>query len=164
MLIILPIARFARKMHGRFNFLAIVALAAATLWCLPTHPDTQTAPIKVHFLQRVLLGKQLDPPPAEQASSSELTARTRTRLSPLRSSAFTNTHRTLFPNSYLLMATKDGVKEPRPGSPTVRGLSVTYPPFPGDGASSGWVTYDIERVEGKTLRTTIRVRGTNARW
>ena len=43
-----PIAPFAPQIHGRLNFPVIVVFIAATLLF---HPSTQTAPMKVRFLQ-----------------------------------------------------------------------------------------------------------------
>ena len=62
-----PIAPFAPKIHGRLNFPVIVVFIAATLLF---HPFTQTAPMKVRFLQQVHLGKQAYPLLTEQAYGS----------------------------------------------------------------------------------------------
>jgi hypothetical protein len=169
-LIILPIAPFAHKMHGRFNFLVIVVFVAATLFCLFTHPFTQTAPIKVRFLQRVHLGKQHALPVTERTSNSALTAVPSFHPDDEVPSVTTS-----------LFGLSEHVQKVVSELPSSRGKDVRcekiqtgltnctwavdkeWFPSPGGNTSSGWVTGDIKRVEGKTSQATIHVRGTNTR-
>lgn len=166
----LPIAPFAHKLHGRLNFLVIVVFVAATLYCLFTHPFTQTAPMKVRFLQRVHLGEQSDSLLTEQVSNSELTGVPIFHLSDEIPSVTTS-----------LFGLPKHVQKVVSELPSSHGKDVRcekiqmgltnctwavdkdWFPSPGGNASSGWVTGDIKRVEGKTSQATIHVRGTNTR-
>ena len=168
-LIILPVAPFAHKIHGRFNFLVIVIFIATTLYCFFTHPFTQVAPTKVRFIQQVHLGTQSIHPLTEQSSNPGLI----------------HTPGPQYKNEVLstttsLIGLPKYVEKVVSELPSSRGQDVkceTTPmgltnctwlvdeewvPSPG-GESSDWVTGDIKRVHGKTSRATINVRGSNTR-
>ena len=169
-LIILPLTAFARKMHGRLTLLVIVIFVAATLYCLLTHPFTQTAPMKVRFRQQVHLGKQQILPPTEQASNSGLTA----------TPGFHSMDEVPSVTTSLLGLSKH-VQKVVSELPSSHGKDVQcekiqtgltnctwavdkeWFPSPGGNTSSGWVAGNIKRVEGKTSQATIHVRGTNTR-
>ena len=169
-LIMLPISPFAHKMHGRFNFLVTVVFVAATLYCLLTHPFTQTAPMKVRFLQQVHLGKQQVLPLTDQVSNSELSAVTGSRpkdevLSVTTSLLGLSKHVQKVVSELPSSHGKDVRCEKIQTGLTNCTWSVDeeWFPSPGGNTSSGWVTGDIKRVEGETSRATIHVRGTNTR-
>ena len=169
-LIVLPIAPFAHKMHGRLNFLIIVIFAATTLYCLWVHPFTQVAPMKVRFVQQVHLGTHTTLPLTEQSSNSRLTHLPGLHLGDEVASATTS-----------ILGLPGHVQKVVSELPSSQGKDVkceklsigltncTWPvdgewiPSPGGNTSTGWVTGDIKRVDGKTSQATIHVRGTNTR-
>lgn len=168
-LMILPIAPFAQKMHGRLNFLVIVIFVATTLYCLWTQPFTQVAPMKVRFVQQVRLGAPTAFPLTEQFSNS--------RSTPLpgldKDEILSATTSVLGLPEYVRKVVselpsshgKDIKCEETSTGLTNCTWSVDkeWLPFPGGDSSSGWVTGDVERVHGKTSQATIHVRGTNTR-
>jgi hypothetical protein len=169
-LMILPIAPFAHKMHGRLNFLVIVIFVTATLYCLWTHPFTQVAPMKVRFVQQVHLGKGAALPLTEQSSNSGLDRVLGLQYKDEVFSATTSIFGlpkfvqkvvSELPSSH----GKDVKCEKIPTGLT----NCTWPidggwiPSPGGNTSSGWVTGDITRIKGKTSQATIHVHGTNTR-
>jgi hypothetical protein len=169
-LIVLPIAPFAHKMHGRLNFLLIVIFVATTLYCLSTHPFTQVTPMKVRFVQQIHLGPRSVLPVANQSSSSASTHITGSQYKDEVLSATTS-----------IIGLPKYVQEVISELPSSHGRDVkcetnsvgltncTWPideewiPSPGGKNSSGWVTGDIERIKGKTSQAMIHVRGTNTR-
>jgi len=169
-LIILPIAPFAHKMHGRLNFLVIVIFATTSLYCLWAHPFTQVAPMKVRFVQQVHLGTRATLPLTEQFSNSRLTHLPGSQHRDEVLSATTS-----------IFGLPGHVQKVVSELPSSRGKDVkcekistgltncTWPvddewiPSPGGNASTGWVTGDIKRVDGKTSQATIHVRATNTR-
>ena len=167
---ILPIAPFAHKIHGRFNFLIIMVFVAVTLYCLSTHPFTQVAPMKVRFIQQVHLGKPAVLPLTEQSSNSEPTPipglHREDEVLSATTSIFGLPERVQKVVSELPSSHGKDVKcEESPIGLT----NCTWPvdeewfPFPGGNTSSGWVTGDIKPVDGKTSQAIIHVRGTNTR-
>ena len=169
-LIILPIAPFAHKMHGRLNFLIIVVFVAATLYCLLTHPFTQVAPMKVRFVQQVHLGERSALPLTEQSSNSELTPTSGLRHKDEVLSATTSVFGlpTLVQKVVSELPSSHGQDVQCEKSPTgltncTWSVDEEWFPSPGGNTSSGWVTGDVKRVHGKTSQATIEVRGANTR-
>ena len=169
-LVILPIAPFAHKMHGRFNFLIVVIFVVATLYCALTHPFTQVASMKVRFVQQVHLGKRAFLPLTQQSSNSELTPVPGLEEKDEVLSATTSIfglpkHVEKVVSELPSSHNKDVKCEKSPMGLT----NCTWPvdeewfPSPGGNTSSGWVTGDVKRVDGKSSRAMIHVRGTNTR-
>lgn len=168
-LIILPVAPFAHKIHGRLNFLVIIIFIATTLYCLFTHPFTQVAPTKVRFIQQVHLGTQSIHPLTEQSSNP---GSVHTPGPQYKDEVLSTTTSLIGLPKYV-----EKVVSELPSShgrdvkceTTPIGLTnctwlvgEEWVPSPG-GESSDWVTGDIRRVHGKTSQATINVRGANTR-
>lgn len=169
-LVILPIAPFVHKVHGRLNFLVTVIFATTTLYCLLAHPFTQVAPMKVRFVQKVHLGQRGVLPLAELSSNAGLT---HTPDSQFKDEVLSVTTSLFGLPNYV-----EKVVSELPSShgqniqceKTLTGLTnckwsvdEEWIPSPGGKNSSDWVTGDIKRIDGKTSQATIHVRGTNSR-
>ena len=138
---------------------------------LPFNPSVHSnGTDESRFLQQVHLGKQQVLPLADQASNSE----------PSAVPGFYPEDEVLCATTSLLGLSKH-VQKVVPELPFSPGKDVRcwtiqtgltnctwsvdeeWFPSPGGNASSGWVTGDIERVEGNTSRATSHVRGMNTR-
>ena len=156
-------------MHGRLNFLIIVIFTAATLYCLSTYPFTQVALMKVRFVQQVHLRNRAALPLTEQSPDSELTPVS----GPHRDEVLSATTSVLGLPKYVQKVVSElpssSGKEVKCEESPIGLTNCTWPvdedwfPSPGGNTSSGWVTGDIERVNGKTSQAMIKVRGTNTR-
>jgi len=169
-LIILPIAPFAHKMHGRLNFLVIAIFAATTLYCLWAHPFTQIAPMKVRFVQQVHLGTRTARPLTEQPSNSRPThppdSHHRDEVLSATTSIFgLSGHVQKVVSELPSSQGKDVQCEKISSGLTNCTWSVDdeWIPSPGGNTSTGWITGDVQRVDGKTSQAMIHVHGTNTR-
>ena len=168
-LIILPIAPFAQKMHGRLNFLVIVIFAATTLYCLWTHPFTQVAPMKVRFIQQVHLGARTTLPLTEQSSIPGLVPLPGLDEDEVLSATTSIIGLPGHVQKVVAELPSSHGKDVKCEKIPIGLTNCTWPvdnewiPSPGGNASSGWVTGDAKRVHGKTSQATIHVRGTNTR-
>ena len=171
-LIMLPLAPFAHKLHGRLNFLVIFIFIATTLYCFYTPPFTQLSPTKVRFVQQVHLGTRTDLPLTEQSSDVGTTRPPTLQHKNEDEILSASTSLIGLPQyvqqivSELPSSQGQDVKcESIPTGLTNCTWSVEdkWFPSPGGNSSSGWVTGDIKRVDGKTSTATIHVRGTNTR-
>jgi len=169
-IIILPIAPFAHKMHGKLNLLVVIIFAAVTLYCLFTHPFTQVAPMKVRFVQHVELGTKSAHPLTEQSSSPGLTrVADSQRMDEILSVTTTILGLPKYVQKVVSELPSSHGQDVKCESTSIGLTNCTWSvdnewiPSPGGKSSSGWVTGDVKRVHGKTSQATIHVRGANTR-